>query len=214
MSSEPTVFVVDGDALTRDAVRNLAYTMNLPCEAYASGQEFLDAYAPSRPGCVVLEVRIPDVNGLEIQERLAAQGAVIPLVFLAAQSTVSIAVRAMRAGARHFLVKPFREHELWDTIRESMLLDARRRRVAAERAKRDEQLAQLTVEERQVVEMIAEGKSKQAIALDVGVCVRTIDLRRNRVMTKLGLGSLVELVQFALAACDGHSEALQEIPGL
>jgi two-component system response regulator FixJ len=211
MANEPTVFVVDGDGSTRDAVRDLVHTMNLACETYASGQEFLDAYAPSRPGCVVLEVRVPDVNGLEIQERLAVQGAVIPLVFVTTESTVSLAVRAMRAGALHYLLKPFREHELWDIIRESILLDATRRHAAAERAKIDKQLAELTSEERQLVKMIAEGKSKQTIASEVGVCVRTVELRRNRAMAKLGLGSLRELELFALTASNGRPEAVQEM---
>ena len=211
MANEPTVFVIDADGPTRDAVRNLVHTMNLPCETYTSGREFLDAYAPSRPGCVVLEVRVPDVNGLEIQERLAEQGAVIPLVFVTTESTVSLAVRAMRAGALHFLLKPFREHELWDIIRESVVLDAKRRHAATERAKIDEQLAELTSEERQLVKMIAEGKSKQDIASEVGVCVRTVELRRNRAMAKLGLGSLRELELFALTACNGHQDALQEM---
>ena len=210
MANEPTVFVVDADEATRDALRDLARTMNLACETYGSGQEFLDAYAPSRPGCVVLEVRVPDVNGLEIQERLAAQRALIPLVFVTAESTVSLAVRAMRAGALHFLVKPFREDELWDVIRESILLDAKRRHVVAERAKIERQLAELTSEEQQLVKLIADGKSKQTIASEVGVCVRTVELRRNRAMTKLGLGSLRELELFALTAGNGHQDALQE----
>ena len=213
MNNEPTVFLVDADGPTRDAVRDLVHTMNLPCEAYTSGRAFLDAYLPLRPGCVVLEVRIPDVNGLEIQQRLAAQGALIPVVFLTAQAPVSIAVRAMRGGALHFLEKPFREHELWDAIQEAVLLDAKRRRAAAEREALDEQLADLTPEERQVLEMIARGKSKQTIASEAGVSVRTIELRRSRLMNKLGLGSVVELVIFALTACNGHSQALQEIQG-
>jgi FixJ family two-component response regulator len=133
------------------------------------------------------------------------------LVFLTGQSTVSIAVRAMRAGAVHFLVKPFREHELWDIIRESISLDAKRRRAAAKRARLDGQLAELTSEERHVVKMIAKGKSKQAIASELGVCMRTIEIRRNRVMAKLGLGSLIELVGFALTACDGRPDALREM---
>jgi len=214
MNNEPTVFLVDADGPTRDAVRDLAHTMNLPCEVYTSGQAFLDAYVPLRPGCVVLEVRIPDVNGLEIQQRLAAQGALIPVVFLSARAPVSIAVRAMRGGAVHFLEKPFREHELWDTIREAILLDAKRRRAAAEREALGEQLADLAPEERQVLEMIAEGKSKQTIASEAGVSVRTIELRRSRLMNKLGLGSLVELVVFGLTACNGHSQALHENVGV
>ena len=213
INNEPTVFLVDADGPTRDAVRELVHTMNLPCEAYTSGQAFLDAYVPLRAGCVVLEVRIPDVNGLEIQQRLAAQGATIPVVFLSAQAAVSIAVRAMRGGAVHFLEKPFRDHELWDTIKEAILLDAKRRRAAAEREALEGQLADLTPGQWQVLEMIAQGKSKQTMASEAGVSVRTIELRRSRLMTKLGLGSLVELVSFALTACNGGSQALHEIEG-
>ena len=210
MNNEPTVFVVDSDGATRDAVRDLAYTMNVPCEAYISGQEFLDAYDTSRPGCVVLEVRITDVSGLDILERLTTQGAVIPIVFLSAHASVSIAVRAMRAGATHFLEKPFREHELWDTIREAILLDAERRRALAKRRELDDQLAKLTPKQHQMLEMIAEGKSKQVVAAEAGVSLRTIEARRKHIMKKLGLDSTVELVHFALMACDGHSEAVQK----
>ena len=210
MNNEPTVFVVDADAPTRDAVRDLAYLMNLQCEAYSSGLEFLHAYAPSRPGCLVLEVRIPGINGLEIQQRLAAQAAAIPLVFLTAQPTVSIAVRAMRAGAMHFLEKPFREHELWDTIQEALLLDDRRRSASAERRKLEQSMAGLTSKERLVLGMIAEAKPNKAIASEMGVSLRTVELHRKHLMKKIDLHSSVELVRFALIACDGRSLPLGE----
>lgn len=209
MNNEPTVFVVDADVPTRDAVRDLASLMNLQCEAYSSGLEFLNAYAPSRPGCLVLEVRIPGINGLEIQQRLAAQGAAIPLVFLTAQPTVSIAVRAMRAGAMHFLEKPFREHELWDTIQEALLFDDRRRSASAERRKLEQRMAALTSKERLVLGMIAEAKPNKAIASEMGVSLRTVELHRKHLMKKIGLHSSVELVRFALIACDGRALPLR-----
>lgn len=214
MNDEPTVFLVDADRRTRDAVRDLLDTMNLPHEEYTSGQAFLDAYDPSRAGCVVLEVRIPDVNGLEIQDRLAARGASIPLVFLSAEAPVSIAVRAMRGGAVHFVEKPFRAHELWDAIREATLLDAKRRRAAAEREALDRRLADLAPEERRVLELIAAGKSKQAMAAEAGVSIRTIEVRRSRLMSKLALTSPVELVVFALTACNGHCGSFRGMEGV
>ena len=214
MNDEPTVFLIDGDAPTHDAVGDLVDTMNLPFEGYTSGQAFLEAYDPARSGCVVLEVRIPDVNGLEIQDRLAARGASIPLVFLAARAPVSIAVRALRGGAVHFLEKPFRAHELWDAIREAVLGDAKRRRAAAEREALDRRLAELAPEERQVLELIAAGKSKQAMAAEAGVSIRTIEVRRSRLMSKLATGSLVELVAFALTACNGHAGTPRGIEGV
>ncbi|MHC4401899.1 MAG: response regulator transcription factor [Planctomycetota bacterium] len=211
MKSEPTVFVVDADGPTRDAVRDLVHTMNLQCEAYALGRDFLDSYTDSRPGCLVLEVRIPDINGFEIQDRLVSRGDATPVVFLTSQATVSIAVRAMRAGALHFIEKPFRENELWDTIQEAMALDRQRRYESMHRAGLQKRLEQLTQKERHVVEMIAQGKSKKAIAADVGVCVRTIELRRNRLMKKLGMSSPVELVRFALMACNGQRDGCHEM---
>jgi len=210
MNNEPTVFVVDSEGASRDAVRDLAYTMNVPCEAYISGQEFLDAYDTSRPGCVVLEVRIADVSGLDVLEHLTAHGAVIPVVFLSAHASVSIAVRAVRAGAMHFLEKPFREHELWDTIREAILLDTERHRALARRRELDEQLAGLTPKQYQMLEMIAEGKSNQVVAAEAGVSLRTIEARRKHIMEKLGLDSIVGLVHFALIAYGGHSESVQK----
>ncbi len=208
MKTEPTVFVVDADGPTRDAIRDLAYTMNLRCKPYASGHEFLNAYAVWQPGCLVLEVRIPDINGFDIQERLAAQGATIPTVFLTGQATVSIAVRAMRAGALHFLEKPLRENELWDVIEEAILVDQKRRCALVQREELEDRLAKLTPKERQLLGMIARGKSKNAIASQLGVCVRTVELRRKQLMKQLGMSSLVELVHFALLACDGHPRAL------
>jgi len=214
MNDEPTVFVVDSDEATRDAVRDLADTMNVPCEAYTSGREFLDTYDVSRPGCVVLDVRITDVSGLDVLECLAKRGAVIPFVFVAGYASVSIAVRTMRAGAMHFLEKPFREHELWDAIREGILLDGKRRGTLAKRRQIEERLTKLTPKQRQVLEMIAEGKSKQVVAAEAGVSLRTVEVRRKHIMKTLGLDSTVGLVHFALMACNGHSEAIQKTTGL
>lgn len=212
MTSEPTVFVVDADGPTRDAVRDLVHTMNLQCEAYVSGEEFLEAYDPSRPGCLLLEVRIPGISGLQIQERLASEGAAIPVMFLTARATVSIAVRAMRAGALHFLEKPFRQHELWDAIQEAVLLDEQRRRLAEQHQEIEDRLAQLTPKERQLLRMIAAGESKKAMACSAGVSVRTIELRRTRLRKKLGLTSSIELLQFALLAGDRHSHDGGKMP--
>jgi FixJ family two-component response regulator len=203
MKSQAAVFVVDPDGPTRDAVCNLVALMNLRCRPYALGHEFLEAYSSAQAACLVSEVRIPDLNGFEIQKRLAARGSVTPIIFLTAQATVSIAVRAMRAGAFHFLEKPFREHELWDTIQEAILLDEQRRCVSTERRKLQSRLARLTPEERELLEMIAQGKPKKAIASQMDVCVRTIELRRSQLIKKLGVGSLMELVHFALVPCDG-----------
>jgi len=212
MNRQPTVYIVDSDGPTRDAIRNLADTMNLKCQACASGQEFLESYKPSQPGCIVLEVRIPDVNGFQIQEWLNSQGAETPLLFLCGQTSVSMAVRAMRSGALHFLEKPIREPELWDAIREAIEVDKERRTRATACRKLARCLAALTEKERNTLAKIAEGRSKQAVASEAGVCVRTVEVRRRNLMKKLGFKSPVELLRFALVACDGHASAVPKIP--
>lgn len=203
MSAATTVFVVDPDALTRNAVRDMAHTMNLKCEAYPSAQPFLDAYTPSRPGCLVLEIRIPDVNGLDILDHLAAEGSPLPVILLTSQATVSMAVRAMRAGALHVLEKPLREHELWDALHEAVAIEQQRRSALAERRELDERLAKLSSNEGQILGMIAQGISKKRIASEMGVSVRTIEHRRVQLMDKLGLNTSLDLLRFAVLAFDG-----------
>jgi len=206
MQNEAAVFVVDPDPATRDAVRSLVYTMNLQCEAYASGEAFFEAGVLARPGCAVLEVRVPGINGLDIQQQLTARGSTLPVIFLTSHATLSIAVRAMRAGAVHFLEKPFREHELWDAILEAITVDGQRRERAAQQQDCESRLSRLNVRDRWVLKMIAEGRSKKAIAEAMDVCVRTVELRRSQLMKKLELRSLSELVHFALTAADAPKE--------
>jgi two-component system response regulator FixJ len=207
MTDQLTVFVIDSDGATRDAVCRLAHTMNLQCEVYASGAEFLESDYLARPGCVILEMRIPDTNGLALQEELARSEATLPVVFLTAHGTVSIAVRAMRAGAVHFLEKPLREHELWDAIQDAVALDQRRRQLSQRQRQCRKRLAELDPKEVRILEMIAEGQSKRAIAAEMQVCVRTVELRRNQIMKKLKFESIVELVHFALTAAEQNGRS-------
>ncbi|HIQ21899.1 MAG TPA: response regulator transcription factor, partial [Planctomycetes bacterium] len=163
MTAEPTVFAVDPDGQVCYSIRRLAAMMNLPCETYNSGTQFLDCYDRSRAGCLVLEVKIPDIAGLEMQKRLASEEPSPPVIFLTGHASVSIAVRAMRAGAVHFFEKPLREDELWDAIREAMELDQQRRCAWAQQQELQRRLAQLTPKELRVLELIAEGKTKRSI---------------------------------------------------
>jgi FixJ family two-component response regulator len=211
-ANDATVFVVDPDDAVRETVEHLAETMNLRCESYASGGDFISAYEDSRPGCLVLELKIPGVSGLQIQEHLLKQGTGIPVLFLAEQTTVSFAVRAMRAGAIHFLEKPVREHELWDAIQEALEIDRQRRHALLRRREIQQQVDELTSRERRILEMTAEGISKKAMAKELDVCMRTVDLARSQLMKKLRLGSITELVHFAIYACDGHANG-HSLPG-
>jgi len=195
MRTKPTVFVVDSDAENRAAVRALVDQMDVRCEEYDSGQKFLESYDLSEPGCVVVEVRIPDVGGLQIQSRLAQQEATLPVIFLTAHADAPTAVRAMRSGALHFLEKPFREHELWEAIQEAIVWNQELRQERIQREKRQDLLARLTPKERQVLEKIVEGKPNRLISEELGVCVRTVELRRASLMGKLQVESLTELLQ-------------------
>jgi FixJ family two-component response regulator len=205
LPDDPCVSLVDPDKATQQSVRAVVETMNLECKVFASGRDFLESEVYLRPGCVLLEVRIPAVNGLQIQGTLSELGMPLSTVFLTSHGTISIAVRAMQNGAVHFLEKPFREHELWDTIQEAVALDAQRREAYRQRQECDQRLGKLTEKELWVLEMVAEGRSTRAMAGRMDVCVRTVELRRRQLMKKLGLKSIVELVHFALVAMNGNS---------
>jgi FixJ family two-component response regulator len=206
MSTQPTVFVVDPDGPTRDAVRNLVSTMELQCEAYDSGQEFLDQFDPSRPGCVVLEVRVPGIDGLQIQKTLIERGAALPVVFLSGRASVSIAVHAMRAGALHFFEKPFRDYDLWTAVQEAVQLDHQRRLAKLRQEELDERLGVLTEKEYAVLEMICEGRTKKAMAMEMGVSVRTIEHHRTQLARKLQVHSLAGLLHFAMSLKNGNGK--------
>ncbi len=208
MYLQPTVFVVDEDQSIRDAVRHLVHTMNLRCETYATGPEFLDNCDPSRPGCVVLEVRVPGASGIEIQNRLSSQEPSRPVIFLSSEPALSIAVRAMRAGAIHFMEKPARETELWETIQEAIRLDHQRRRRWHRQKEIERCLERLTPGERELVRGIIGGKTNKTMALECGVSLRTIEQRRARIMKKLKVGSLTELLHLVLVGYNGHLDNL------
>lgn len=205
MSHDECVFVVDPDRSAQRAVRGLVETMNLDCETFSSGREFLESRAFARPGCAVLEVRIPDVNGLQIQDSFSRRGEPLSCVFLTSHATVSIAVRAMRGGAVNFIEKPFREHELWDTIKEAIAVDGERRKTWNERHDCERRLTCLSDKEQSVLRMILKGCSPRTIATELEVCVRTVELRRRDLMKKLGLKSMLELVRFAAILANGHA---------
>jgi FixJ family two-component response regulator len=197
MSRQPTVFLVDPDRPTGNAIMRLAGLMNLHYEAFETGQEFFAAFDPTRPGCVVMEIKVPGMNGLQIQERLRDLGSTLPVIFISSAPSVSIAVHAMRSGALHFLEKPVRENDLWNAIQEALQLDEQRRQVMLLKTEVDQLVGMLTEKEQAVLEMIADGLAKSAIACELGVTVRTVEHYRTQLMRKLQTNSLAELMQFA-----------------
>jgi FixJ family two-component response regulator len=198
LSDEPKVFVVDPDPSTALVTKETLEGSNLQCEVFRSGRDFLAAYDDSQPGCLVLELRIPDMSGLQLQHRLSARGSDLPLVFLTADTNVSTAVELMRGGAVHVLEKPARPIELLSAIQEAIDLDQHRRNVKQHHSRLRDLTAALTSKERQVLELIGRGKSIKAIAAELELSVRAIELRRQSLMNKLGAASSSELMRFSV----------------
>jgi FixJ family two-component response regulator len=195
--SDPIVFVVDDDESVRDAVRRLIASVGLRVETFGSTREFLDGKRPEAPSCLVLDVRLPDVSGLELQRDLAAANVHIPIIFITGHADVPMTVRAMKAGAVEFLTKPFRGQELLDAIQEAIAKDRvawnERAQMADLRARYDT----LTPREKEVLILVASGLLNKQIGAELGTSELTIKTHRGRVMQKMGADSLADLVRMA-----------------
>jgi len=194
----PTVFIVDDDEAVRSSLRLLIKSVGLIPAALGSAREFLEKYDPAQPGCLVLDVRMPEMSGLELQEQLNRQGAVIPVIFITGHGDVPMAVEAMQAGAFDFLQKPFRDQDLIDRIQRALEKDRANRAVLGERSLIRERLESLTPREREVLEMVSSGKPNKIMAADLGVSQRTVEIHRARVMEKMGASSLAQLVRMVM----------------
>ncbi|MEJ2239026.1 MAG: response regulator [Gemmatimonadales bacterium] len=195
---EPTVFVVDDDPAVRDSLTLLVRTVGLSGESYSSGAEFLEAYDPTRPGCLVLDVRMPRMSGLELQQELEKLHSTLPIIFLTAHGDVQMAVTAVKAGAVDFIQKPFREQDLLDKIHQAIEADARVREMLADRQEIIERIESLTPREREVMEMVVDGKANKVIAIDLSLSQRTVEIHRARVMQKMSAESVSQLVQMVM----------------
>ena len=200
LAAEPTVYVIDADAATRAALGELAGGMNLACQSYASGSEFFAAYTDSAPGCLVLEVRLPDTSGIVVQNRLAAKGATLPLVFLTSQDDVSLAVQLMRNGAFHYVQEPLRAVDQMRIIPAAIALNERHRQVQQRRDKILERLAVLTPKEREVLDLIAQELTTGTAADWLKLSRRTIEIYRSAITRKLKIHSSFGLLYFARLA--------------
>ena len=198
MASPPVVYVIDGDSQTRQKLLDLVSTMNLHCETFRSVAAFVDRCDPSRAGCVVTELRLPDHNGLELQQQLQSRAWIWPVIFLTAYPDVSLAVQAMRDGAVHFLEKPLRSNELWNAILEAVELSARQRRLEHFRDQARQYTRELSSKEHSILRLIGQGKSNQEVAQELGVCVRTVELHRAALFRKLGVDSLRGLIELGI----------------
>jgi len=198
MPDAPTVFVVDDDEAVRDALRLLIASVGLAVETFATAGELLAAVDAQTRGCLVLDVRMPGMSGLELQERLSAMGAVLPIIFITGHGDVPMAVRAMKAGALDFLLKPFHDQNLLDRIHQALDRDRDEVRELERRAALRERAATLTPREREVLDAVVEGHANKVIAGRLGLSQRTVEIHRAKVMEKMQASSLADLVRMSL----------------
>ena len=198
MKKNPIVMVVDDDSGVRNAMRFLLKSVGLESALYASAQEFLAAYQPAQPGCLVLDIRMPGMSGLELQQQLNLRGAVIPVIFMTGHGDIPMAVEAMQHGAFDFLQKPFRDQDLLDRIQRAIVRDTEQRQTLGETARIKAHVESLTAREREVLDLMTQGKQNKVIAQDLGVSPRTIEIHRARVMEKMNAQSVAQLVRMML----------------
>jgi len=194
----PTVFIVDDDESVRGSLRFLLRAAGLESRAFGSAPEFLSAYDPAQPGCLVLDVRMPGMSGLELQQELNLRGAVIPVIFITGHGDIPMAVEAMQHGAHDFLQKPFRDEDLIERVRRALAKDSKARAALEEHKAIRARLETLTPREREVLGLMARGKPNKIMAHELGVSQRTVEIHRARVMEKSGASSLAELVRMVM----------------
>ena len=195
--ADAIVFVVDDDEGMRQSLKNLVGSVGLRVEAFASAQEFLRIKVIDMPGCLVLDVRLPGLSGLDLQKRMADAGIEIPIIFITGHGDIPMTVQAMKAGAVEFLTKPFRDQDLLDAIQQALERDRIAREQRAEIEELRGRLDSLTPREREVMGLVVTGLLNKQIAGELGTSETTIKIHRHQVMEKMGAGSLAELVRMA-----------------
>jgi len=200
MDDKQTVYVVDDDEGVREGLSLLLETVGQKSELFASALEFLDVFEEGRGGCLVLDIRMPRMTGLDLQEKLIDMGSKLPVIFITGHGDIPMAVEAMRRGAVDFIRKPFREHDLLDRINEALAVDDTVRRLALDRQEVQEKLSSLSEREREVFERVADGEMNKIIAADLGISERTVEVHRGAVMKKLDVRTLAQLVRIKIEA--------------
>jgi FixJ family two-component response regulator len=195
MTGAPVVFVVDDDLSVRSSLKFLISTVGLQVESFDSADTFLHRKPPDAPGCLVLDVRLPGLSGLDLQRELAARNIRIPIVFVTGHGDIPMSVRAMKAGAVEFLTKPFHDQDLLDAIRIALERDRARRQQEKEVTALQQRFASLTPREREVISMVASGRLNKQIAGQLGTVEDTVKVQRSRAMGKMQAQSLADLVR-------------------
>jgi FixJ family two-component response regulator len=193
----PTVFIIDDDRGMRQAIQDLVESVGLRAESFASGQEFLSSKSTNGPSCLVLDVRLPQMSGLDFQRRLAETGVQIPIIFITAHGDVPMSVTALKSGAVEFLTKPFRNQDLLDAIQQALQRDRAAREQQAEIHGLQERYHALTPREQQVMALVVSGMLNKQIASEIGASEATVKIHRGNAMHKMQAGSVADLVRMA-----------------
>lgn len=199
-TAEPTVFLVDDDAAVRDALQVLLKSVGIRTQAYPTADKFLAEYDPKQPGCLVLDIRMPGMDGLELQKQLNAKRIALPIIMVSGHGDIQMAVDAVKAGAVDFLEKPLREHTLLERIRTAIERDAASRRQQAERASVETRLSALSAREREVLDLVIAGKQNKTIAAELEISHKTVEFHRSNLMTKLQAKTVADLIRLAQVA--------------
>ena len=193
----PTVFIVDDDRGLRQAIHDLVESVGLRAESFASGEDFLRAKRLNRPSCLVLDVRLPQMSGLDFQQRLTETGIQIPIIFITAHGDIPMSVRALKSGALEFLTKPFRDQDLLDAIHQALERDRVAREQQSEIHNLQARVRTLTAREQEVMNLVISGMLNKQIALEIGTSEATVKIHRGNAMRKMKAGSVVDLVRMA-----------------
>src|ERR1700733_7451783 len=194
----PRVFIVDDEEALRISLRILLESIGIGVTTFASAREFLDGDSMLQPGCLLLDIRMPGMSGIELQQQLNMQGATIPVIFITGHGDVPMAVEAMKHGALDFLQKPFRTQDLVDRVQRALAKDAENHAALAQHTQIRARLVSLTSREREVLNMMAHGKPNKIMAADLGISQRTVEVHRARVMEKLEVSSLAQAVRMLM----------------